>query len=235
MARPGCRLSALSTGPGALAGDSMGATRVPPCCDEENRGVVRFDVCWMESGAVVYGQELLCGGNILPAASPGPGAQRSRDHRPESGWRLPVVVVNEEFVQRFFPDGDVLGRRIRLGGLSSEQPWRTSSRLARVDPPHPAGDGDSATGNTSGSIHLLPMGAAERRKKDERSEREYGTMDVTPDASSRGKKCRPERTDEPHVRRHASRYFADSYPSRNWAVRSSAESSSNSPCSESKK
>lgn len=35
----------------------------------------------------------------------------------------PVVVVNQSFVDRFFPDGSALGRRIRPGGLQSESPW----------------------------------------------------------------------------------------------------------------
>jgi putative ABC transport system permease protein len=34
-----------------------------------------------------------------------------------------VVVVNETFVKRFFPNGDALGKRIRLGKLTSEFPW----------------------------------------------------------------------------------------------------------------
>jgi predicted permease len=35
-----------------------------------------------------------------------------------------VVVVNEAFVARHFPDGQALGRRIRLGGLEGDGPWR---------------------------------------------------------------------------------------------------------------
>jgi predicted permease len=35
-----------------------------------------------------------------------------------------VMVVNEEFVARHFPDGQPLGRRVRLGGPDSEEPWR---------------------------------------------------------------------------------------------------------------
>ena len=34
-----------------------------------------------------------------------------------------ITVVNEAFVQQHFPDGSVLGRRIRLGGLESENEW----------------------------------------------------------------------------------------------------------------
>lgn len=38
---------------------------------------------------------------------------------------LPVVIVNDEFVRRFFPDTDPIGRRIRVGGAESTEPWRT--------------------------------------------------------------------------------------------------------------
>ncbi|CAN5800576.1 ABC transporter permease [soil metagenome] len=38
---------------------------------------------------------------------------------------LPVAVVNESFARRFFEDGDVIGRRIRMGARDSEQEWRT--------------------------------------------------------------------------------------------------------------
>ena len=36
-----------------------------------------------------------------------------------------VVVVNQSFVRRFFPDGRAVGRRIRLGKLTQEFPWAT--------------------------------------------------------------------------------------------------------------
>ncbi len=35
-----------------------------------------------------------------------------------------VVVVNEEFVERYFSGGQALGRRVRLGGLDSDDEWR---------------------------------------------------------------------------------------------------------------
>lgn len=38
---------------------------------------------------------------------------------------LEVAIVNERFVRQHFPDGDVLGRRVRLGGLESQAPWLT--------------------------------------------------------------------------------------------------------------
>ncbi|MBT8404142.1 MAG: ABC transporter permease, partial [Gemmatimonadetes bacterium] len=35
----------------------------------------------------------------------------------------PVTVVNESFVERFFPDGQAIGRRVRQGGLQTEFEW----------------------------------------------------------------------------------------------------------------
>ncbi|HEX6306857.1 MAG TPA: ABC transporter permease [Longimicrobiales bacterium] len=37
----------------------------------------------------------------------------------------PVAIVNEEFVRRFFPGADPLGRRIRFGTRDSQEEWRT--------------------------------------------------------------------------------------------------------------
>jgi putative ABC transport system permease protein len=36
-----------------------------------------------------------------------------------------VVVVSDAFVKRFFPNGDAIGRRIRLGKLTADFPWAT--------------------------------------------------------------------------------------------------------------
>jgi putative ABC transport system permease protein len=36
-----------------------------------------------------------------------------------------VLVVNETFAKRFFPNGDGIGKRIRLGKLTSDFPWAT--------------------------------------------------------------------------------------------------------------
>jgi putative ABC transport system permease protein len=38
---------------------------------------------------------------------------------------LTVAVVNDQFVKEFFPQGDPIGRRIRMGGAKSTQPWLT--------------------------------------------------------------------------------------------------------------
>lgn len=38
---------------------------------------------------------------------------------------LAVAVVNERFVRQHFPDGDAIGRRVRLGGLELHGPWLT--------------------------------------------------------------------------------------------------------------
>jgi predicted permease len=37
----------------------------------------------------------------------------------------PVVIVNQSFVERFFPDDEAIGRKLRLGGSESDDPWRT--------------------------------------------------------------------------------------------------------------
>ena len=37
----------------------------------------------------------------------------------------PVVVVNRSFVQRHWPDGQAVGKTLRLGAASSNEPWRT--------------------------------------------------------------------------------------------------------------
>jgi len=36
----------------------------------------------------------------------------------------PVAVVNESFVERYFPSGQALGRRVRFGGLESAESWK---------------------------------------------------------------------------------------------------------------
>jgi predicted permease len=38
---------------------------------------------------------------------------------------LPVVIVNEAFVKKFFPNVDPIGKRIRIGGPRSTAPWST--------------------------------------------------------------------------------------------------------------
>lgn len=38
---------------------------------------------------------------------------------------LPVAIVNQRFAEKYFPDGDPIGRRIREGQSQSEAPWRT--------------------------------------------------------------------------------------------------------------
>ncbi|HKG58481.1 MAG TPA: ABC transporter permease [Pyrinomonadaceae bacterium] len=46
--------------------------------------------------------------------------ERSDDNRAAR-----VLVVNEEFAKRFFPNGDAIGKRIRLGKLTADFPWAT--------------------------------------------------------------------------------------------------------------
>jgi putative ABC transport system permease protein len=49
-------------------------------------------------------------------------AGRTFDDTDVSGGRL-VVVLNEAAVRRYFPGEDPLGRRLKLGGADSEDPW----------------------------------------------------------------------------------------------------------------
>jgi predicted permease len=60
----------------------------------------------------------------------------------------PVTVVNESFAARHFAGGDALGRRIRTGGLDSDEPWReivgvvpdlALEGVGDADPPPPDG------------------------------------------------------------------------------------------------
>jgi len=48
-----------------------------------------------------------------------------RDFRSEDGapGSAPVVIVNERFARRYWPDGDALGKRIKYGRPESEYPW----------------------------------------------------------------------------------------------------------------
>lgn len=81
-----------------------------------------------------------------PSVSPGYFAAfdvtpEGRDFGPQDReGTMPVVIVNEPFVNRWFPDGDALGRRIRPGGTESTSPWLTivgivpDLRAAGTDP-----------------------------------------------------------------------------------------------------
>ncbi len=44
--------------------------------------------------------------------------------RADNAAAEPVVIVNEDFVRKFFPDGRPLGRMVRLGGRGTQEPWR---------------------------------------------------------------------------------------------------------------
>ncbi len=55
-----------------------------------------------------------------------------------------VLVVNEAFAKRFFPNGDAIGKRIRLGKLTADFPWGTivgivgdTRGFALNEPPEP--------------------------------------------------------------------------------------------------
>ena len=63
---------------------------------------------------------------------------------------VPVVIVNRSFVRKFLGSDDPLGKRIRLGGAKSTQPWRT---IVGVIPDIFTGD----TGNPRDAGILVPF------------------------------------------------------------------------------
>jgi predicted permease len=63
---------------------------------------------------------------------------------------VPVVIVNESFVRKFFASEDPLGKRIRMGGSKSTRPWRT---IVGVVPDVFTGD----TGNPRDAGILIPL------------------------------------------------------------------------------
>ena len=63
---------------------------------------------------------------------------------------VPVVIVNQSFVRKFLNTENPLGRRIRLGGARSTQPWRT---IVGVIPDIFSGD----TGNPRDAGVLVPL------------------------------------------------------------------------------
>jgi predicted permease len=71
----------------------------------------------------------------------------STDDKAES---VPVVVVNQSFVRKHFASENPIGRRIRLGGAKSTQPWRT---VVGVVPDMFTGD----PGNPRDAGILLPL------------------------------------------------------------------------------
>ena len=49
----------------------------------------------------------------------------------DSAAAPPVVVVSESMAKRFWPNGNALGRRIKLGTFDSDRPWMTVIGIAR--------------------------------------------------------------------------------------------------------
>jgi len=75
------------------------------------------------------------------------GRAFTADDRQES---VPVVIVNQSFVRKFFGSENPLGKRIRTGGAQSTQPWRT---VVGVIPDIFTGD----TGNPRDAGILIPL------------------------------------------------------------------------------
>jgi putative ABC transport system permease protein len=63
---------------------------------------------------------------------------------------VPVAIVNETFVRKHLAGGDALGRRIRMGGAKSKEPWRT---IVGVIPDIFTGD----TGNPHDAGIIVPL------------------------------------------------------------------------------
>ena len=38
---------------------------------------------------------------------------------------MPVAIVNQSFAEKFYPEGSVIGKRVRQGDSETEEPWRT--------------------------------------------------------------------------------------------------------------
>src|SRR5260370_19607822 len=84
------------------------------------------------------------------------GGDFSWDDGPQS---LPVVIVSQTMARNFWPHGDAIGKRIKLGGVNSEAPWVTVvgivadvHQLELVGPAGPAmylpASQDAGTGDT---------------------------------------------------------------------------------------
>jgi len=84
------------------------------------------------------------------------GRDFSWDDAPQS---LPVVIVSQTMARNFWPHGDAIGKRIKLGGANSGAPWVTIvgivadvHQLELIGPPRPAmylpASQDAGTGDT---------------------------------------------------------------------------------------
>jgi putative ABC transport system permease protein len=57
---------------------------------------------------------------------------RGRGFTPDDGQGAPnVVIVSEDVAARTWPGGDAVGKRVRLGGANSREPWREVVGVAR--------------------------------------------------------------------------------------------------------
>jgi predicted permease len=57
---------------------------------------------------------------------------------------LPVAVIDETLARKYFPDGQAIGRRLKIGGSQSTQPWLTVVGVVR----HVHNQGLDASGRT---------------------------------------------------------------------------------------
>lgn len=109
-AAPGARRAALATVlPGLGHGMTSFAVEGVAYADEADQPRARFGL--VDPGyfdalgtSVAMGRDFLAG---------------------DDGAAEPVVIVNASFARRHFPGESPLGRRIRMGGAQSAEPWRT--------------------------------------------------------------------------------------------------------------
>src|SRR5207244_1975139 len=83
-------------------------------------GELATDPVWIEGRpAPPKGQEpVLRGGSVSPDYFNAMGipVRRGRTFTEEEAWQgRPVILVNEAFARRFFPDEDPIGKRIKVG------------------------------------------------------------------------------------------------------------------------
>ncbi len=43
----------------------------------------------------------------------------------DTNGAMPVAIVNQSFVEQFYPEGSAIGKRVRQGDSETEEPWRT--------------------------------------------------------------------------------------------------------------
>jgi predicted permease len=134
--QPGVRSAALTTGL-----PSTGAPRPQFALEGEARETdadyPRVNAAQVSAGYfATMGAELIAGREFRPAESFWSSATAAQTE--------PVAIVNRSFVERYYPTGDALGKRLRLGTGDSAAPWM---RIVGVVPDQFVGGGVGGIGN----------------------------------------------------------------------------------------